>query len=379
MWVESLKNGKFKYFERYTDPLTEKWKKVSVTLDSDSNRANKEAIRLLSGKIDEKIKSINVSDITFKKLYEEYFINWSPTVKNSSLRGILPHDKRMLEKVGTNTLARNVNRRLIQKLVNEMMNEGYAYSYYNGYKKRFYAVLDFGVRMDYLKVNEASYVKAPKKVKTFEEIEEQKNNYLELSDIKTIIRALRSGMRVEHIANMVEIMAYTGLRYGETAALTFKEIDFKNETITINGTYDRSLKIKTTPKTDFSYRIVTIPNNVKKILIDQKENLDFTRSIKGKNFNPQDYVLFSANGTAIDLDTFNVVIRRAAEASGISKHLTSHVFRHSHIALLAELGIPLNAAMERVGHHDYKTTLNIYSHVTKKVKVDIVKKLNELL
>ena len=34
--------------------------------------------------------------------------------------------------------------------------------------------------------------------------------------------------------------------------------------------------------------------------------------------------------------------------------------------------------MERVGHTDYKTTLSIYSHVTKSVKVDIVKKLNEL-
>ena len=33
MWIEELPNGKFKYFERYKDPLTEKWKKVSITLE----------------------------------------------------------------------------------------------------------------------------------------------------------------------------------------------------------------------------------------------------------------------------------------------------------------------------------------------------------
>lgn len=33
MWMEELSNGKYKFFERYKDPYTEKWKRVSVTLD----------------------------------------------------------------------------------------------------------------------------------------------------------------------------------------------------------------------------------------------------------------------------------------------------------------------------------------------------------
>lgn len=41
MWVEQLDNGKYKFFERYKDPYTEKWKRVSITLDSNSNRAKK--------------------------------------------------------------------------------------------------------------------------------------------------------------------------------------------------------------------------------------------------------------------------------------------------------------------------------------------------
>ncbi|WP_252899680.1 tyrosine-type recombinase/integrase [Lactococcus fujiensis] len=227
---------------------------------------------------------------------------------------------------------------------------------------------------DILKQTRLVLSKLLKKVKTFEEVQEKRESYLEISDIKLIISALRLTSRVEHIANFVEFMAYTGARYGEAAALTANEVDLEKGIITINGTYDRALKIKTTPKTDFSYRTVTIPDNVKSIIREQLELLELHRSLKGDDFNKDNYIFFTVNGAAVDLDTVNVVIRRAAEKVGITKHLTSHIFRHSHIALLAELGIPLSAAMDRVGHTDYKTTLNIYSHVTKSVKIDIVKK-----
>ncbi|MDS2643701.1 site-specific integrase, partial [Streptococcus pneumoniae] len=50
----------------------------------------------------------------------------------------------------------------------------------------------------------------------------------------------------------------------------------------------------------------------------------------------------------------------------------------SHISLLAELGIPLTAIMDRVGHSDSKTTLEIYSHVTQKMVSDISSKLDKI-
>ena len=379
MWIEELKNGKYQFFERYRDPLTDKLKKVSVTLDKKTPQAQKSALKILTEKI-EKIQAKQTgSNITFHDLYAEYYKNWSPTVKASSLRGTIANDKRLLASIDEDALARNVNRRVIQELVNEMMDEGYAYTYYNGFKKRFHAILDFGVRMGYLETNEAKYVKAPKKVKTFEEIQEKRDNYLELAEIKKLIVAMRVGWRVGHIANMIELMAFTGVRYGEAAALTFDNVNLENGTITINGTYDRMLKIKTTPKTDFSYRTIPIPENVKQVILDQQESLKVNRSVKGENFNKENYVFFTVNGSAIDLDTLNVVVRRGAEKVGITKYLTSHVFRHSHIALLAQLGVPLSAAMDRVGHTDYKTTLSIYSHVTESVKVDIVNKLDNLL
>ena len=50
MRVEDLPNGKYKYCERYTDTKGKIRKKVSVTLDKNSSRAQNEASRLLYNK-----------------------------------------------------------------------------------------------------------------------------------------------------------------------------------------------------------------------------------------------------------------------------------------------------------------------------------------
>ena len=42
MWIEELPNGKYKYVERYTDPLTGKTAKVSLTHIKRNNRVEKE-------------------------------------------------------------------------------------------------------------------------------------------------------------------------------------------------------------------------------------------------------------------------------------------------------------------------------------------------
>ena len=75
-------------------------------------------------------------------------------------------------------------------------------------------------------------------------------------------------------------------------------------------------------------------------------------------------------------------MKRTFKKSGVDKsedfRLTSHVFRHSHISLLSELGVPLRAIMERVGHSNEKTTLSIYTHVTQNMKSAVIDKLEKI-
>ena len=58
--------------------------------------------------------------------------------------------------------------------------------------------------------------------------------------------------------------------------------------------------------------------------------------------------------------------------------LSTHMFRHTHVALLVEAGVPIKVISERLGHSKIDTTLDIYTHVTENMKLDLRTKLDKL-
>ena len=52
--------------------------------------------------------------------------------------------------------------------------------------------------------------------------------------------------------------------------------------------------------------------------------------------------------------------------------------RHSHISLLAEMGINQKVVMQRVGHTTSTITNNIYTHVTPNMSKELNKKMNRI-
>ena len=76
----------------------------------------------------------------------------------------------------------------------------------------------------------------------------------------------------------------------------------------------------------------------------------------------EDVLFLSSRGSAISRVTVFYYIRQYAEAAGIKKEISPHVFRHSFATHLLERGANIRVIQEMLGHEKITTT-EIYTHI----------------
>lgn len=380
MWIEELPNGKYKFFERYKDPYTEKWKRVSVTLDSGSSRAKKEAQKLLDEKIENTLDTLQAPDVLFTTVLDEWWGFYQKEIKRSSISSLTGNVNELRSIFALNVKIGNIDTRYIQNFLN---NLEVTRSKLERFKSILNLIFDYALSLEYIKDNPARRAKLPRMLKTIDDYQKTSKKFLEDAELKKIIEELYRRPNTYRLALLAEFMAYNGCRIGEAIAIKPENVDFENKTVAIHGTLDKTVGYtrgeKTTTKTSASWRTVAMSEKEIEILLRMIELNELS-----KNTNPKyvdlGYIFVTKNGIPIQNNSFNTAIRNANERldTPIDKHLTSHIFRHTLVSRLAEYNIPLKAIMQRVGHSDSKTTLQIYTHVTQKMEANVVKLLNKL-
>lgn len=375
MWIEELPNGKYKYSERYKDPYTEKTRKVSVTLTSKSNQAKKQAMLELQGKINEKIEHKEQLQITLGELIDLWWNNHKVSIRQSSQVNYEKLLRYIRKHINTDALIRNTDTKFYQEFINELTQ-----SY--DYKKKFRSVLkmalDYAVDMEMISINPVTRTKIPKPALTKDTYEGVEDKYLEEDEMARLLDVYYSTFQSVHHGRLAEFMYLTGLRAGEAISLTVDDYDRATHTVKVVGTLDYSQGYKNAkkemPKTLASFREIGLSNRAIEIL----DELILENKLKFRE--KTNYLFVGKTGKPIQINSFNNSLKTMNAKlgdKGIKKKLSSHIFRHSHISLLAELNIPVKAIMERVGHADMDTTMTIYTHVTKKTKASIVERLND--
>ena len=196
-----------------------------------------------------------------------------------------------------------------------------------------------------------------------------------MQEIKALIDELNNRPYQQKYADMVTVLALTGMRYGELTALQLKNIDFENNKIEITGNFDSINKIKTLPKTKKSYRTILVSDAVIEAIQRQVARL----SERFQPLTSDDYIFCFENwNSPITLASFIQSLKKYGEKAGIKKNISSHIFRHSHISFLAESGLPIKSIMDRVGHSNAKMTLEIYSHTTQDMEGKLVETLDSI-
>lgn len=373
MWTEAHKSGKVNFVERYKDPYTQKWKRTSVLMEKDTPRIRKEAQKILDAKIADILSKLKASEVLFTDLFDQWWAFYQQEIKRSSIASLRGNIKEISESSAIGIKVVKIDPKYIQNYLDSLDCS-------RNKKERTKSMLnlafDYAADLDIIKDNPARRAKLPRVKKTLEDWKKVEEKYLEEDEIQPLLKELYRRPSTYRIALLSEFMGLNGCRIGEAVSLEPGNRDFETKVLQLHGTYDHTEGYrngeKTTPKTNASYRETIMTTREMEIL----EEMEFINELE-KNTNPRyrdmGYIFTTKNSVPIQTNSFNLALKKANERleKPIQKNLTSHIFRHTLVSRLAENRVPLKAIMDRVEHADAKTTTQIYTHITKKLKANV--------
>ena len=167
---------------------------------------------------------------------------------------------------------------------------------------------------------------------------------------------------------LVRFTAYTGLRWGEVAALRASDVDLLRRRVTVARSLERGGTSKDT-KTH-SRRVV----HLEAALAD-----DVARHLQSHQLGRDDLLWSAPEGSPLSYSNFRRrVWRPAVVASGLDPALRFHDLRHTCASWLIARGGTAKAVMAWMGHSTIKVTFDRYGHLFPHELEDLAASLSDL-
>lgn len=342
MWTTIQKNG-VRFVERAFDG-----KKFSVTLPEDNKQSRKQAALILMEMIDNYERSFDISRFRLSEIFEKYIKDSSAT--DRSIRNYENAFGKILQLLGDSE---------VNSLRPVMIREAFLdlpVSKSNRYTILLKMVLSWAYKMDYLE-NDISRKLVTRTEPGIKADISQK--YLEPDELEKVLEFMK---RYTEEYLLCKLMVLTGMRVGEAVAI--KNDDISKDYIRVDETFDPGANEFTDPKNETSIREIYIQDELRSLLKMIKSEERIKRVAYG--IRGCELILCGHDGQPLRINCLNRHLH-AAE-SVVDKKLTSHIFRHTHVSMLAASGMSLDAISRRVGHRSPEITRDIYLHITSKQK-----------
>ncbi|MHA6380210.1 tyrosine-type recombinase/integrase [Aerococcus sanguinicola] len=303
-------------------------------------------------------------NMKFIQVYHEWVEIYQNNVQESTLSKVQDTFRLHILPAFGDCLIHKITPQLIQEELNAWHKQFKGYRKTYSYFKR---VMKFAYSRGYIQELVTDKVITPKKRLKYECDKKDNYQFYNVEELRQLMKILEAEeSRKWHAC--IRTLAYTGLRRGEILALTWNDIDFTNKTLTVDKAVGQcngnDLYIKE-PKNENSYRTISVDDITLNVL--RRWRGEQSQWLLKFGFKPlgKHQLVFNNTKTngLMNLTAIYTAFKRICEQNNF-RFIKIHGLRHTHCSLLFEAGVPMKDVMQRLGHGDVKTTMNIYTHVT---------------
>lgn len=381
------KNGRFTY--RYSVSVPgEKGRKQKETPSFPTAKEAFEAgvkikAQLLNGTY------IEEKDIIFDDFAAEWLKMYEATgkVKNTTV-DIRMRELRKCKKYFGHRKIGDITKRDYQMMLDDQKKQEYSINSIKLLHSACSLVFKKAVELEMIKSDPTAGVQMPAYQTTVHDLENRTEipKYMEKEELARFLNSVKTiGDRQDY--NMFFLIAYTGMRIGEMNALNKnKDINRQEKYISITKTLYIKKKIKeyiiNTPKTKASRREIDVTDSVIRVIDDQIAWLNEYKMAHRKTFYDGGFLFINTRrnkGYPEAQSNITTRMKTYLQHAGLPSTLTPHSLRHTHVSLLAEIGVDIETIQKRMGHSSDEVTRLIYLHVTKKRRKEAPEKFDLLM
>lgn len=268
----------------------------------------------------------------------------------------------------------------IQRIINEMTADGKAHSTMANLKSCLNKVLESAIDDDIITKNVAKNIQLPQKPA-------KKRGVVPQEQLDAFMEYVRNSRKYAYCYPAFVVLFNTGMRIGEMISLTWENVNFADNTITISTSLNRYrmkeygfTRAVASTKSTASDRIIPMSDNVRSTLLRLKMKapnvtptlplVDDGGNIRG---HVTGFIFLNTQGNTWSEPTFRDLIlriterynREAEENKKIKIDFFSpHQCRHTLVSACYDAGVNPLATSQIVGHKSPETTLRVYTHLS---------------
>lgn len=294
----------------------------------------------------------------------EYLKNVKPLTEQNYKKQVNKHLKPALGAMKLEALDAHT----IQKFYNSLTSIGLSPKTVKNIHGVLHSALQQAIANGYIRQNPTEACKLPKVVKP--EIKP-----LEPDEIALLLKEAEK----DSYCNLFTVAMFTGMRQGELLGLSWECVDFATGIITVkqqlqctDGNY-----FLETPKSGKGRTILPAPI-VMDVLRQEKQKQLVKKVQAGELWsNPFNLVFTDALGKNLVRRTVVKHFKKISQRAGISDDARFHDLRHSFAVTSLYAGDDIKTVQANLGHATAQFTLDVYGHVTQKMKQDSANRMQQ--